>query len=271
LVIDAVKLAIVSDIHANLEALQAVLSRIAADGADRIVCLGDVVGYHANPAECLALLRELNPVWVAGSHERALTGQITMEDFSATASRSIEWTRARLGKNILHFLAELPPEASLGSELVAVHGALHPEVGRETVRLDSDERRRLSLEALVGHPSGAHICAFGHTHRLGVFELRDGSVSVISLAADEAVLRENAYYLINPGAVGEPRGADRRATYMLLDTSRRIVSLRRVEYDYASAIAKTRKAGLLPRFWFLPAPVRGALKRAKRKMSFKRH
>jgi predicted phosphodiesterase len=256
------RLAILSDVHANLEALHAVLGRIAAEGADRIVCLGDVVGYNANPAECLAHLRELDPVWVAGSHERAVTGQVTMEDFSVTAARAVVWTRTRLGKDIIDFLAALPPQANVGRHLIAVHGALHPEVGCETVRLDTDERRQLSFDALVRHPSGARICAFGHTHRMGIFELHDGVAR--ALAADEAVLRDDAYYLINPGAVGEPRTADRRATYMMLDTAHKTVSVRRVEYDYAAAMAKTRKAGLLPRLWFLPARVRTALKRGRR-------
>jgi diadenosine tetraphosphatase ApaH/serine/threonine PP2A family protein phosphatase len=147
---------------------------------------------------------------------------------------------------------------------VAVHGALHPEVGIETVRLDNDERRWLSFQALVKHPSGARILAFGHTHSVGIFELRDGVVQ--KLAADEAMLREDAYYLINPGAVGEPRRSDKRASYMVLDLAQRTVSVRRVDYDFAATMAKTRRAGLLPRFWFLPASVRVALKRGKRAM-----
>jgi predicted phosphodiesterase len=260
------RLAILSDVHANLEALQAVLGRLAAEAVDRIVCLGDVVGYNANPVECVALLRELDPVWVAGSHDRAVTGQITTAGFSATAVRAVAWTRARLPQDILDFLAGLPSRASFESYLVAVHGALHPEVGCETVRLNTDENRRLSLEALVKHPSGARICAFGHTHQVGIFELRDGSMRTLS--ADEAVLRDDAYYLINPGAVGEPRRADRRATYMMLDTERRTVSVQRVAYNFAAAMAKTRKAGLLPRFWFLPAPMRAALKRGRRAIGF---
>jgi predicted phosphodiesterase len=258
------KLAIISDVHANLEALQAVLGRIAAEGIGRIVCLGDVVGYHSNPVECIALLRELDTVWVAGSHDRAVTGQITTEGFSTTAIRGVAWTRTQLPNEILNFLAGLPSQAALGDDLVAVHGALHPEVGIETVRLDNEERRWLSFQALRRHPSGARILAFGHTHSLGIFELRDGAVQ--SLATDEAVLREDAYYLINPGAVGEPRRSDRRASYMVLDLARRTVSVRRVEYNFSAAMAKSRRAGLLPRFWFLPSRVRAALKRGRRAM-----
>ena len=258
------RLAILSDIHANLEALQATLRRIAAEGIPRIVCLGDIVGYNANPSECIALLQQLDTVWVAGSHDRAVTGQITTAGFSTTAVKAVAWTRKHLAEDVLNFLSQLPVKVSVDNTLVAVHGALHPEVGCETVRLDTDERRRLSFEALVRHPSGARICAFGHTHRLGIFEMRDGQVQ--ELPSDEAVLREDAYYLINPGAVGEPRRADQRATYMVLDTAERTVCVRRIEYDFATARAKTRRAGLLPRFWFLPASLRASLKRARRNM-----
>ncbi|HEU4626953.1 MAG TPA: metallophosphoesterase family protein [Steroidobacteraceae bacterium] len=256
------RLAILSDIHANLQALEAVLRDFATEGADRIVCLGDIVGYNANPIECLDRLRELDVVWVAGSHERAVTGQITTEGFSATATRAIAWTRARLGADMLAFLSALPAQATVGRDLIAVHGALHPPVGCETVRLDTDERRLLSFEALRRHPSGARICAFGHTHQLGIYELHDGLVR--TLHRNEAELRDDAYYLINPGAVGESRTDDRRATYMILDTERRTVRVKYVPYDFASARAKTRRAGLLPRFWFLPPRVRAALKRSRR-------
>src|SRR5688572_12982753 len=102
------KLAILSDVHANLEALHAVLGQLAVDGVERIVCLGDVVGYHTNPAECIALLRELDTVWVAGSHDRAVTGQINTEGFSSTAVRGVTWTRKHLTADVLKFLSGLP-------------------------------------------------------------------------------------------------------------------------------------------------------------------
>lgn len=258
------KLALLSDVHANLEALQAVLDRVAADGAERIVCLGDVVGYHTNPSECIARLRELDTVWVGGSHDRALTGQITTAGFSTTAVRALAWTRDHVGSDVIEFLAALPVCTAIGSDLVAVHGALHPDVGRETVRLDTDERRRLTFEALIKDPSGARVCAFGHTHRIGIYEWRDGVIQ--ELASDAAELRSDAWYLINPGAVGEPRRSDQRASYMIFDTQRRTVCVRRVAYDYAAALAKTRRAGLLPRFSFVPPGVRAVLKRGRRAM-----
>lgn len=254
------RIAILSDIHANLEALQAVAVAIAKETVDRVVCLGDIVGYNADPAECVDLLLQLDPVCVAGNHDRAVTGQIATEGFSRTAARAVAWTRAQLPATTLDLLAGLPLRATVGDELVAVHGALHPEIGCESVRLDTGERRRLSFEALAVHPSGARVCAFGHTHRLGIHEFRDG-VTRSHGGDDEITLRGDTFYLINPGTVGQPRTADLRATYLVFDTDRRSIMPRRVPYDAATTLRKTRTAGLLPRFSFVPAPIRASLKR----------
>src|SRR5262249_53572359 len=133
------KVAIISDIHANLEALQATLADIAAQRVDRIVCLGDVVGYNANPAECIALLRRLDVLCVAGNHDGGVSGQITTEGFCHPAARAVAWTRKRLPADALDYLAVLPLTANVQHHLVAVHGALHPDTGREMVRLETEE------------------------------------------------------------------------------------------------------------------------------------
>ncbi|MGF1611705.1 MAG: metallophosphoesterase family protein [Kiloniellales bacterium] len=252
------RLALISDIHANLEALQATLQAISSQDVDRIVCLGDIVGYNSNPAECLALLRDADALCVAGSHDRAAAGLITTEGFSSSAAQGVAWTRARLDVDDLEFLAALPLQVSMQGQLVGVHGALLPEGGCDTTRLTTEKGRRTSFEALAAHASGARVCAFGHTHRLGLFELRDGVER--ELAGDEVSLRDDAYYLVNPGAVGQPRKTkDHRATYMLFDTSRRIVTVHRVAYDFAKAMAKSRKAGLAPAYYAIPAPLRATL------------
>lgn len=255
------KLALISDIHANLQALQATLDDIAAQSVDRIVCLGDIVGYNANPGECIALVRRANCLCVAGNHDRAVSRQITTETFSNTAARAAAWTRERLSKDELAFLAGLPLKAEIAGELIAVHGALHPETGCEIVRLDNDEGRGFSFEALMTHPSGARICAFGHTHQAGVHEFRRGRIA--TRPEDEVRLRDDAYYLINPGAVGEPRGADRRASYMVVDLAGRVVTVHRVAYDAAATLRATRQAGLAPRLSFC-AGAAGTQKRLAR-------
>lgn len=252
------KLAIISDIHANLEALQATLQQIYAQTVDRIVCLGDIVGYNANPAECISLLQEFEVVCIAGNHDRAVTGHITTEGFSHAAARAVAWTRGQLDADAIAFLAGLPLKLRIDKHLVAVHGALHPEIGCELVRLTSDELRRLSFKALAVDPSGSHVCAFGNTHRLGIFEFRDDEVR--ARAGDEVFLREDAYYLVNPGTVGRPRTADSRATYFLFDVARQVISVQRVAYDASASRAKSRGAGLLDRSSFLPAGIRTSLK-----------
>ena len=256
------KLAIISDIHANLEALRAVSAEISVHAVDRVVCLGDIVGYNTNPAECIAVIRQLDAICIAGNHDRAVTGQITTDSFSHTAARTVAWTRARLDIGDLDYLRRLPLTATVADHLVAVHGALHPETGCEIVRLETDELRRQSFAALVHHPSRARICAFGHTHRLGIFEFADGAMRECS--GDEVPLRDGGYYLINPGAVGQPRTADRRASFLILDTIRQVVTVHRADYDAAAALAKTRRAGLMPAFSFLPRPLRNSLKWAVR-------
>lgn len=256
------RLALVSDIHANLEALEATLADIASQPVDRIVCLGDIVGYNASPAECVRLIRDSNSLCVAGNHDLAVCGRITPKNFSTTAARAAAWTRQRLTGDELAFLRGLPLKANIDDKLILVHGALHPDTGCESVRLDNAERRMASFAALMAHPSGARVCAFGHTHRAAIYELRDGEETL--LAGQEIRLRDDAYYLINPGSVGELRGRDRRASYMILDLARRTVTLRRVEYDASVPLLATREAGLAPRLGFIPAPLRGAIAKGLR-------
>jgi predicted phosphodiesterase len=252
-----VKLALISDVHANLEALQATLADIALRQVGRIVCLGDIVGYNTSPAECIALIRRLDALCVAGNHDLAVCGRITTKDFSNTAARAVAWTQRRLGQDDMSFLAGLPLKANIGGELIAVHGALHPQSECATVRLDNDERRLQSFQALIADPSGARICAFGHTHHAGVYELREGRV--VARPEQKVRLQDDAYYLINPGTVGQPREGDCRASYMVVDLAQRTVTTHRVDYDASVSLSATREAGLAPAFSFVPAPLRGVV------------
>jgi predicted phosphodiesterase len=239
-----VKLALVADIHANLEALQATLDDIALRAPDRIVCLGDIVGYNTRPAECIALLRNIDALCVAGNHDLAVCGRIRTETFSNAATRALGWTQQRLVRDDLDFLGSLPLRATVAGRLIAVHGGLYPETGYATVRLDSDTRRMQTLKALVADPTGARICAFGHTHHAAVHEFRRGRMT--SRPEQKIRLQGDAYYLVNPGTVGQPRSGDRRSSYMMLDLAQGTLELHRVGYEISAPLAATRQAGLVP-------------------------
>ena len=183
------RLALISDIHANLEALEATFYDIADRSIDRIVCLGDIVGYNSDAAACIALIRGADCVCVAGNHDLAACGRITTRKFPSAAARAIAWTRQQLSADDLEFLENLPLKANIGNRVIAVHGALHPETDCASVRLDNDKDRMQSFDALMTHPSGARICAFGHTHRAGIYEFRDGRAMLRSEA--EAGLRDD--------------------------------------------------------------------------------
>jgi predicted phosphodiesterase len=207
--------------------------------------------------ECIDLLRRRNVVCIAGNHDRAATGKLEMDGFDYTAQRALAWTRRRLSRNSIDFLSALPSELSLQNKLVAVHGALHPRQEKETVRLDDDASRRLSFEALMVHPSRARICAYGHTHRLGVHELRESVSNTVS--GDRRVLHKDGWYLINPGTVGQPRTADLRASYTVIDFTCGEISSHHVEYDITIPMSKTRAEGLMPLSHSLPEPFRSVL------------
>jgi predicted phosphodiesterase len=241
-----VRLALISDIHANLEALEATFYDISERSIDRIVCLGDIVGYNSDAAACIALVRGADCICVAGNHDLAACGRISTRKFSSAAARAVTWTRQQLSADDLDYLDRLPLKANIGNRVIAVHGALHPETGCESVRLDNDRNRTQSFDALMTHSSGARICAFGHTHHPAVYELRG---NLVTMSADEHVqLRDTSYYLINPGTIGEPRSAERRATYMILDLERRTVTTRYVDYQASAAFAASHKPGLASRF-----------------------
>jgi predicted phosphodiesterase len=253
------RLALISDIHANLEALRATLLDVAQLRVGHILCLGDIVGYHADPGACIALLREAGAVCIAGNHDRAVAGLRGTAGFSADAAHAVGWTRARLDEPARAWLAALPLERCIDGRLLAVHGAPTLAGGCDMTRLDDAGRRRDAFALLARHACGARICAVGHTHILGIHAW-DG-VAERALHGDTVALAPDALHIVNPGSVGQPRGAERRATWMILDLACRTATIRRVAYDSEPAFAKARQAGLMP-----PAPsrLRNTLRRLAR-------
>jgi len=224
--------AIISDIHANLEALQSVLCEIDGCNADRIICLGDIVGYGANPNECLEIIKSRNIHSIIGNHDKAACGLTEPTDFNPAAMEAALWTRGVLTGENKEYLRSLPEEDVIDGFMI-VHGA------------PSDPDKYI-LSLLGAAPEFSHLgnkslCFFGHTHVSVVYSLSDGTVSV---SRDRVCkIRDGAMYLVNPGSVGQPRDRDPRASYLMYD-DRGEAEFRRVEYPIEGAQKKIIDSGL---------------------------
>jgi diadenosine tetraphosphatase ApaH/serine/threonine PP2A family protein phosphatase len=228
---------ILSDIHANWEALEAVLAD-AAGQYERILCLGDLVGYGAEPNRIVDWARgEGSFTAVRGNHDRASAGLDDLEDYNAAARASAIWTRRSLTQANRLFLEKLPRGPlrveDAGAPFDLAHGSPLDE-DNYLIQLADVQHLRPYLET--------PLTFIGHTHVQGGFVLSPEGVQrilppgVLELAGD--------VYLINPGSVGQPRDGDPRASYALYWPEDRVVEYRRVEYDIAGAAAKIRRAGL---------------------------
>jgi len=240
-----VRFGLVSDVHANLEALTAVLTELDRAHVDRIVCLGDVVGYHANPNECLELLVRAGAHSIAGNHDRAATRVIEPTSFGAVARHAIHWTRRVLEPERARRLRELDVFDRLDDTTCLVHAALHPQPNDE-YHLSTPARLDASFAKLVSGELGARLCFFGHTHQAAVHR-SDGRTRtrVPHGPAPTRVELDGAYYLVNPGSVGQPRDGDERASFAVFDDRAQTLEFRRVEYDRVACMRKAEAAGLL--------------------------
>jgi diadenosine tetraphosphatase ApaH/serine/threonine PP2A family protein phosphatase len=230
-----VRILLLSDIHANSEALDACLA--AAPEHDLVVNLGDVVGYGASPNEVIERSRTLGNIVVRGNHDKACSGVSSMEDFNPIAGMAVIWTRAVLSKENLQWLRALPQGPARIDDIDGVqfvHGSPH----------DEDEYLLLLPEALNSlDESEPWLTFFGHTHVQGGFYASNDDCAAIrpvynSNGASEQFLfklRKNVRYLINPGSVGQPRDGDWRAAFAQFDTDAHTVTYYRVKYDIAAA------------------------------------
>lgn len=241
------RLLILSDVHSNLEALDACLA--AAPTHDLVVNLGDNVGYGANPNEVIDRVRALGHTFVRGNHDKAVSGLMDLEDFNPIAGIATLWTRDKLTPENLDWLRNLPQGPVVLPEvpgLQFVHGSAH----------DEDEYLvsvRDALQPLLA--DSVPVTFFGHTHLQGGFALQ-GEISELYRPAYRTVgqpessdwpLRNNRHYLINPGSVGQPRDGDWRAAFATYDTEARIVTFYRVPYNLRVAQEKIHSANLPPR------------------------
>ncbi len=229
--------AVLSDVHANLEALQAVLAD-AASRADALVCLGDLVGYGADPVACIELVAERAQAIVCGNHEHAVAGLIDLEWFNAYARAAAEWTRARLDDDHRTYLASLPLTAQIG-DATLVHAS--PDRPDEWEYLLTPQDGFDAFGAFA-----TRLCFVGHSHLAGVWSLGSSGPEHRAGAVD-LELERGRRYLVNVGSVGQPRDRDPRAAYAIWDVDRGTIVVRRVAYDITAAREKILRGGL-PRF-----------------------
>jgi diadenosine tetraphosphatase ApaH/serine/threonine PP2A family protein phosphatase len=230
------RVAVISDIHANLHALETVLGEIDAAPPDAIWCLGDLVGYGPRPNECCTIVRERADVCLVGNHDLVCLGRIGIEEFNHEAAAAASWTRGQLDETAREFLDSLAPSA--GVEQAQLFHASARDPIWEYVLTDEAALSTLLLTT-------APLVLVGHSHVALEVELKDEGLLSGGLApgGTEREL-DGGRRLLNPGSVGQPRDGDPRAAWLELDFERRFASFRRVAYQIEDTQREMREAGL---------------------------
>ncbi len=228
------RFAIFSDIHANLEALEAVLADATGHGCTEFICLGDVVGYNANPHECVELVRQMDCPIVKGNHDEQASLGESSRDFNELAERAIDWTRANLSDDDKQWLRDLRLSRPV-RDFTIVHATL-----------DTPEQWGYVFNNLDAAASFTYqhtpLCFYGHTHVPIAFVRDDDGVKRVKV--EQLQIDPGKKYFVNVGSVGQPRDGDWRAAYCIYDTEKNIVEQRRIKYDLETAKKKLIKADL---------------------------
>ena len=201
------KIAIVSDLHANQEAMLTAFDDIERREADEVICLGDLVGYNANPNECCDFIRERNIPCLCGNHDAVASGIEEPVGFNPVALQAALWTREILRKDNILYLRNLPDRWLFNEHLMAVHGSPSHRDTYIFTKKDAEKEFR------TAYPDDVQICFFGHTH-FPVIYTKNNSLN-FSKEQTEYVLKPGEKYLVNPGAIGQPRDSDVRSSYIM--------------------------------------------------------
>jgi predicted phosphodiesterase len=226
---------IFADIHSNLEAFEAVTEAYQREMIDAFFCVGDIVGYGANPSECVKCIKKIKACCIAGNHDWAAVEKISMGKFNDDAKEAMRWTSTQLNENEKEFLKSLEL-VNREDDFIFVHGTLHcPEEFNYLI----DFSQMVHTLALMDRP----ICFVGHSHVPRFFvEGEDGKVKeqhefVVNLQVKNR-------YIVNVGSVGQPRDGNPKASYCIFDLEKRTIEIKRVAYDIKKAQDKILKAGL---------------------------
>lgn len=225
--------ALIGDIHGNLEAFEAVLSSIEKEGVDEILCVGDIVGYGANPVECIDLVKEKCTKVIAGNHDYAAIGLTDIDYFNPFAKDALLWTSERISEKEINYLAGLKL-IEREDNFTMVHASL--ENPREWGYILNTFDAAMNFELQVDP-----LCFIGHSHGPVVYMKRDNFISGHRFVSK---IEPGYQYIINVGSVGQPRDGDYRACYVVYDFGLQTLRLKRAEYNVAKAQKKILDAGL---------------------------
>jgi predicted phosphodiesterase len=226
--------AVISDIHSNFEALRAVIDALAKENIDKYLCLGDVVGYGADPIACMNLLKTLKPeILIAGNHDWGVLGQTDIEYFNDAAKAAIEWTKGLIKKDEAEYLRSFKLIYE-GVKFVLVHGSINSPDEFNYILNDYDAYRTVKLMKVP-------LCFVGHSHVAGIFYSDE---RVRYLTAMDVKISPEKKYIVNVGSVGQPRDGDPRASYAIYDETEGSIEIKRVEYDIKTCQKKIIAAGL---------------------------
>ena len=229
------RIALFGDIHANLEALEAVLKDASEQGVSEYVCMGDIVGYNADPSACLEIVRAMNCPTVKGNHDEDASGNHSLDSMNPVAATALEWTRQQLTDEQRQWLARLRMVRQV-SDFTVVHSPLDQPANWNYVTNRFDAMSNFSYQF-------TQVCFHGHTHVPRVYMKTD---KVQEIFTDSVAIEDGAKYFINIGSVGQPRDGDWRACYVIFDLEHQMVVFRRVDYDIAETQRKILAAGLPP-------------------------
>jgi predicted phosphodiesterase len=228
------RVAVISDVHGNLPALEAVLEQAGATGIDELWCLGDIVGYGARPRECLALVRERAAICLAGNHDLVVAGVLDINQFTAEAGVAARWTRSVLTQEELDFLSSLSAKGERAG-VSLYHGSIRDPVWEYVLTAD------VAIASLETQPT--ELALVGHSHVQLALALGEDGLEGGKAEPDQEVTL-GGKQLLNPGSIGQPRDRDPRAAWLLLDTDAGLARFMRSEYPIERAQAEIRAAGL---------------------------
>lgn len=232
----AMRILVIADVHANVSALRAVIGAAEERGGfDKIWCLGDVVGYGAEPGECIDLLNSYENLTIAGNHDLAAAGVIGVEDFNPLAAAAIAWTKTHLAEAHHTWLRSLP-QTHVEGDFTLVHGSLRDPVW--------DYLLSPSMAEVNFRRQETRYCLVGHSHMPVAFRDLEGPIEGVVLGDGTVFELDGTSFVANPGGLGQPRDGDKRSCYALLDLDAGRLAFHRVEYDIAATQATMRDAGL---------------------------